>query len=72
MAQVVAVRCLNPEVLAALMNSTRFRPYLRATLAPDVALADADLVDAFRVQLRWAGLYVEWLCCTNPISVRPY
>jgi hypothetical protein len=56
LANVVAVKCPNPNVLGALMSSARFRPYLQGTLSADVALVDASKADEFRAALRWAGL----------------
>jgi hypothetical protein len=58
LAQVVVLRCTQPEVFAAIANSSRMRPFLRGTLAPGLLLVEPNAVAALREQLEWAGFEV--------------
>ncbi|MBI3978359.1 MAG: helicase-associated domain-containing protein [Chloroflexi bacterium] len=59
LATVTILRCSQPTVFQAIAASSRFRPYLRGTLAPDVLLVETKAVEAVRAELKWLGADVS-------------
>jgi hypothetical protein len=53
---VTVLKCPSTEVFEAVKESTRFSPYLRGVLAPDLLVVESSHVEELVTDLAWAGL----------------
>jgi hypothetical protein len=53
--EVTLLRCRQPEVFQAVLQSPRLKPLLRGALAPDLLLVEPGQLAALQAELAWAG-----------------
>ncbi len=59
LAEVLVLRCTNPDVMEALLTSTALKPHLAGMIGEDAILIKSASADAVRAILKWTGINIS-------------